>query len=258
MLKMITVAVLHVAVAAQPAPIAYLGSAYQQASAAAATAVGSSRTATIARPAGIARPAADVRAPRGWNSYDSFTWFVNETQFLANCQYMADNLLQYGYDTCVIDYLWYQQTTTGEWLLDDYCRPRPDPGRWPSSRNGAGFRNVADAVHAMGLKFGIHIMRGTRYEREGEGEGETETETETEGESVLSQVECVRCVDELCESYVCTVYRQHPDLNICAHIIIAPHITSSSSSSSSSSSFAKFIRTGKELPHQGECEYDDQ
>ena len=105
--------------------------------------------------------AADVQAPRGWNSYDSFTWFVNETQFLANCQYMADNLLQHGYDTCVVDYLWYQTSTTGEWLLDDYCRPRPDPERWPSSRNGVGFRKVADAVHAMGLKFGIHIMRGT-------------------------------------------------------------------------------------------------
>jgi hypothetical protein len=105
--------------------------------------------------------AADARPPRGWNSYDSFTWFVNETQFLDNCQYMADHLVQHGYDTCVIDYLWYQTSTTGEWLLDDYCRPIPDPERWPSSRNGAGFRNVADKVHAMGLKFGIHIMRGT-------------------------------------------------------------------------------------------------
>lgn len=34
--------------------------------------------------------------PRGWNSYDSFTWFVNETQFLRNCKYMADHLLDYG------------------------------------------------------------------------------------------------------------------------------------------------------------------
>jgi hypothetical protein len=65
------------------------------------------------------------------------------------------------YDTCVIDYLWYQTSTTGEWLLDDYCRPQPDPERWPSSRNGTGFRAVAAKVHAMGLKFGIHIMRGT-------------------------------------------------------------------------------------------------
>ena len=65
------------------------------------------------------------------------------------------------YDTCVIDYLWYQTSTTGEWILDEHCRPRPDPERWPSSQNGVGFRAVAAKVHAMGLKFGIHIMRGT-------------------------------------------------------------------------------------------------
>ena len=39
--------------------------------------------------------------PRGWNSYDSFTWVVNETQFLDNCQYMADNLLHLGFEFCV-------------------------------------------------------------------------------------------------------------------------------------------------------------
>ncbi|KAI6694941.1 hypothetical protein NL676_022651 [Syzygium grande] len=32
--------------------------------------------------------------------------------------------------------------------------------RWPSSRGGQGFTEVANKVHSMGLKFGIHIMRG--------------------------------------------------------------------------------------------------
>ena len=50
----------------------------------------------------ISASAADLKQqsgnpPRGWNSYDSFTWFVNETQFLRNCKYMADHLLEYGY-----------------------------------------------------------------------------------------------------------------------------------------------------------------
>ncbi|KAL8155462.1 hypothetical protein AgCh_000741 [Apium graveolens] len=36
----------------------------------------------------------------------------------------------------------------------------PDPVRWPSSRYGKGFTEVAKIVHNMGLKFGIHIMRG--------------------------------------------------------------------------------------------------
>ena len=36
----------------------------------------------------------------------------------------------------------------------------PDPGRFPSAANGAGFKPLADWVHAQGLKFGIHIVRG--------------------------------------------------------------------------------------------------
>ena len=105
-------------------------------------------------------PSASATPPRGWNSYDAFTMNVNETQFLANCQAMADLLLPHGFDTCVIDYLWYE-TSGGMWALDDYCRPIPDVERWPSSAGGKGFRAIADKIHAMGLKFGIHIMRGT-------------------------------------------------------------------------------------------------
>jgi len=36
----------------------------------------------------------------------------------------------------------------------------PEAGRFPDSANGAGFRPLADWVHAQGLKFGIHIVRG--------------------------------------------------------------------------------------------------
>ncbi|KAK7832561.1 hypothetical protein CFP56_026290 [Quercus suber] len=36
----------------------------------------------------------------------------------------------------------------------------PDPDRWPSSVDGNGFTEVANKVHSMGLKFGIHVMRG--------------------------------------------------------------------------------------------------
>ena len=63
--------------------------------------------------------------PRGWNSYDSYTWHVNETQFLSNCKVMAERLLPFGYNTCVVDYLWYQ-SEGGEWSLDDECRPVPN------------------------------------------------------------------------------------------------------------------------------------
>ena len=36
----------------------------------------------------------------------------------------------------------------------------PAVARFPSSANGAGFKPLADWVHAQGLKFGIHIVRG--------------------------------------------------------------------------------------------------
>ena len=36
----------------------------------------------------------------------------------------------------------------------------PVPDRFPPRGNGAGFRPLADWVHAQGLKFGIHIVRG--------------------------------------------------------------------------------------------------
>src|SRR5262249_10614950 len=34
------------------------------------------------------------------------------------------------------------------------------PNRFPSAANGAGFKPIADAVHRLGLDFGVHLMRG--------------------------------------------------------------------------------------------------
>ncbi|KAL8534819.1 hypothetical protein ACS0TY_010742 [Phlomoides rotata] len=45
-------------------------------------------------------------------------------------------------------------------VIDEWGRMVPDPDRWPSSRDGKGFTKVAQIVHSMGLKFGIHVMRG--------------------------------------------------------------------------------------------------
>ncbi|KAK7850767.1 alpha-galactosidase 3 [Quercus suber] len=45
-------------------------------------------------------------------------------------------------------------------VIDEWGRMVPDPDRWPSSVDGNGFTEVANKVHSMGLKFGIHVMRG--------------------------------------------------------------------------------------------------
>ncbi|KAH9327351.1 hypothetical protein KI387_007529, partial [Taxus chinensis] len=36
--------------------------------------------------------------PRGWNSYDSFSWVISEQQFLANAEILSQKLLPFGYE----------------------------------------------------------------------------------------------------------------------------------------------------------------
>lgn len=109
--------------------------------------------------------------PMGWNSYDYYDTSVNEAQVRANAEYMAKNLKQFGWEYIVVDIQWYahkagskrekyQYIPFGGMEMDEYSRLLPDPERFPSSRNGKGFAPLAEYVHSLGLKFGIHIMRG--------------------------------------------------------------------------------------------------
>src|SRR5262249_45395418 len=45
-------------------------------------------------------------------------------------------------------------------MMDENGRLRPAAARFPSSRETRSFKPIADAVHAKGLKFGFHILRG--------------------------------------------------------------------------------------------------
>ncbi|KAI8528119.1 hypothetical protein RHMOL_Rhmol12G0126500 [Rhododendron molle] len=105
--------------------------------------------------------------PRGWNSYDSFSWIISEEEFLNNAELVAERLKAHGYEYVVVDYLWYRRKVKGAYsdslgfdVIDEWGRMIPDPDRWPSSKGGKGFSTLAKKVHSMGLKFGIHVMRG--------------------------------------------------------------------------------------------------
>lgn len=107
--------------------------------------------------------------PLGWNSYDYFGDRVTEAETLANARYLAQNMQPLGWDTVVVDYRWYDPAAPsqpdngapGEVLtMDAHGRLLPAPNRFPSANSGNGFQGLADQVHALGLKFGIHIMRG--------------------------------------------------------------------------------------------------
>jgi alpha-galactosidase len=105
--------------------------------------------------------------PMGWNSWDSYGPTVREEEVKANADYMAEHLAKFGWQYVIVDIEWYQPNAKahgyiprGEVTIDEYGRFVPAPNRFPSSTNGIGFRELADYVHAKGLKFGFHIMRG--------------------------------------------------------------------------------------------------
>ena len=107
------------------------------------------------------------RPPFGWNSWDCYGTTVTEAEVLANAEFMAQHLLAFGWDTVVVDIDWSDPSARSHGYnadaplhLDSFGRLIPDPGRFPSSANGAGFAPLAARVHELGLKFGIHIMRG--------------------------------------------------------------------------------------------------
>lgn len=107
------------------------------------------------------------KPPMGWNSWDCYGAGVTEDKLLGNAEFMRDRLKQYGYQYVVCDIQWYEPAAKGnvynnfaDLCMDEYSRLIPAVNRFPSSANGAGFKPIADKIHSMGLKFGIHIMRG--------------------------------------------------------------------------------------------------
>ncbi len=107
----------------------------------------------------------------GWNSYDYYDTTVNEEQVKANADFMAANMKFAGWEYIVVDIEWYaknagtmrekfQYIPFGEVEIDGNGRLLPDVERFPSSADGKGFGPLAEYVHSLGLKFGIHIMRG--------------------------------------------------------------------------------------------------
>ena len=103
----------------------------------------------------------------GWNSWDCYGAAVTEDIVRRNADYMAEHLKAFGWEYVVVDIQWAQPTAVNhtyepfsELTMDGFGRLTPALNRFTSAKDGAGFRPLADYVHSLGLKFGIHIMRG--------------------------------------------------------------------------------------------------
>jgi hypothetical protein len=135
--------------------------------------------------------------PMGWNSWDSYGLTITEDQFRANVKVLSSDLKKFGWTYAVIDEGWFffnpedrPRPDTLVYAIDTNGRYVPVPARFPSAgvaapkqptqqltsapgtASSAGtksllyttedtsFKALADYVHSLGLKFGIHIVRG--------------------------------------------------------------------------------------------------
>ena len=143
-----------------------------------------------AQPAPAPAPMASAAAtpPMGWNSWDSYGLTITEEQFRANVAVLVKQLKPFGYNTAVIDEGWFffnpedrPHPEKLRYALDPNGRYVPVQARFPSAGQplpsgppigvsippklfatiqSTSFKALADSVHAQGLKFGIHIVRG--------------------------------------------------------------------------------------------------
>jgi hypothetical protein len=117
--------------------------------------------------ASSAGPTPAATPPMGWNSWDCYGTAVTEAEVKANADYMAKNLKPHGWQYIVVDIQWSEPNAgahgyrpNAELAMDANGRLIPAGNRFPSSAGGRGFQPLADYIHAQGLRFGIHIMRG--------------------------------------------------------------------------------------------------
>ena len=119
----------------------------------------------------------------GWNSWDSYGLTITEQQFRDNVDVLRSRLASYGWKYAVIDEGWFfpnpevrrAHAEQLRYQLDPFGRYLPVPARFPSAssaskatvdghssidRDNRGFTELSNWVHAQGLKFGIHIVRG--------------------------------------------------------------------------------------------------
>ncbi len=105
--------------------------------------------------------------PMGWNSWNCYGASVRESEVRQNAAYMAENLKKYGWRYVIVDIQWYEPNAKSDrynkdaaLVMDDFGRLMPAVNRFPCASGGSGLKGLADYVHSLGLKFGIHILRG--------------------------------------------------------------------------------------------------
>lgn len=107
------------------------------------------------------------KPPLGWNSFDSYGLHISQEEALKNLDVFAKRLKPAGYEYFVIDAGWYSEYTlvpgtTNPTTKNPFDNNIDEYGRFIPSKTyfSNGIKPLADRAHRLGVKFGIHIMRG--------------------------------------------------------------------------------------------------
>lgn len=91
-----------------------------------------------------------LRPPMGWNDWAHYQCDFTADDILANAKALVKTgLASHGYNTVTIDDCWMQKDRDASGNL------QVDPKRFPQ-----GMKAVGDAIHGLGLKFGIYEDAG--------------------------------------------------------------------------------------------------
>ena len=105
--------------------------------------------------------------PMGWNSFDSYGTYLYEDAAMKNLEAFAEKLAPHGYEYFVIDAGWFgeydlvpgtlypKEKHAKNLNINEYGLLQPSKTYFPN-----GLKPLIDRCHELGLKFGIHIMRG--------------------------------------------------------------------------------------------------
>lgn len=105
--------------------------------------------------------------PMGWNSFDSYGVYLHEEAAIANLEAFAEKLKPHGYEYYVIDAGWFGEFKLQEGTIypaekhaeklnfNEFGLLQPSKTYFPN-----GLKPIIDRCHELGIKFGIHLMRG--------------------------------------------------------------------------------------------------
>lgn len=105
--------------------------------------------------------------PMGWNSFDSYGVYLYEEAAYKNLEVMAEKLKPFGYEYFVVDNGWFGEYNLQEGTsypaerhasdvkISEHGLLQPSDTYFPN-----GIKALIDRTHKLGLKFGIHLMRG--------------------------------------------------------------------------------------------------